>query len=116
MINFADLAERLQDAGLLHKPFIDCTRSEILQVCEAVLSSIGDDVPPNGWSTPYLEETATGKRLAIPFDCHPKYRWWTEGGQSVGQTLLDLDAPYEVAVRYWPGLTKEEWANKLIPF
>lgn len=116
MIDLPALAEQLQDAGLLQKSFLDCTRSEILQICEAVLSSIGDEVPPEGWNNPYLEETAKGKRMVIPFDCHPKYRWWTEDGQSVGQTLIDLDAPYEVAVKYWPGLTEEDWTNKLIPF
>lgn len=112
MINLPDLAERLQDAGLLQKSFLECTRSEILQVCEAVLSSIGEDIPPDGWSQPRLE----GNRLVIPCDCHPQYRWWTPDGQSIGETLTELDAPYDVAVRYWPNLTEEEWLNKLIPF
>ena len=116
MISLPELADRLQDAGLLQKSFLECTRSEILQVCEAVLSSVGEDVPPDGWSKPYLEETKTGQRLVIPCDCHPDHRWWTPEGQSIGETLLMLDAPYEVAVKYYTRMTPEEWANKLIPF
>jgi hypothetical protein len=114
MVNLADLAERLQDAGLLQKSFLDCTRSEILQVVSAVLSSIGKEVPPDGWGKPYLEEGT--QRLIIPHDSHPKYRWWTDEGQCLFDTLVELDAPYEVAVRYVPRLTEEAWLNKLIPF
>jgi len=116
MISLPELAVRLQDHGLLSKSFQDCTKSEILRVIDAVFSSVGDDVPPEGWREPYLEETADGKRLVIPCDCHPKYRWWTAEGQSVSETLVKLDAPYELARKYYRNLTEEEWINKIIPF
>ena len=45
MVNLPDLGERLQGAGIINKSFHDCTRTEILFICQAVFSSIGDDVP-----------------------------------------------------------------------
>jgi TubC N-terminal docking domain len=38
---------------------------------------------------PYIKN---GSELIIPSGCHPKYRWW-DNGQSVFETLLELDAP-----------------------
>lgn len=38
---------------------------------------------------PYIKN---GSELIIPSECHPKYRWW-DNGQSIFQTLLELDAP-----------------------
>ena len=36
----------------------------------------------------------------IGFDCAPKYQWWKPGGQSLAQTLADLDAPADTVRRY----------------
>lgn len=116
MINLPELATRLQAHGLLSKSFQDCTKTEILQVIDAVFSSVGEDVPIEGWREPYLEDTTDGKRLVIPFDSHPRYHWWADGGQSIAETLIYLDAPYEVAKKYWGNLTEEQWKTKLIPF
>lgn len=115
MINLPELAVRLQEHGLLSKSFLECTKTEILQIVDAVFSSVGDDVPPEGWREPRLEDMPDGQRLVIPFDSHPKYHWWKDG-QSIAETLAELDAPYEVAKKYWPNLTEAEWLNKLIPF
>lgn len=112
MINLPQLAQRLQDAKLMTKSFQDCTRNEILQVCEAVLSSIGDDVPAAGWDKPRIEDGM----LRIPVTVHPRYRWWTEEGQSITETLIELDAPWDVAVRYIPHITQDEWLEKVLPF
>ena len=38
---------------------------------------------------PYLKN---GSELIIPSGCNPKYRWWDKG-QSIFETLLELDAP-----------------------
>ena len=46
---------------------------------------------------PKPELTADG--LRFPFFCAPKWRWWAEG-QSLAQTLADLDAPAAVIRRY----------------
>lgn len=114
MVSLPELAERLQRAGLLQKAFLDCTRSEICQVIEAVFSSIGDEVPPQGWQRPRLE----GETLIIPLEVHPDYRWWTKEGASVREILLEVQAPYHVAKKYAAGegafvlgLTEEEWAR-----
>lgn len=45
---------------------------------------------------PYL--TPEGE-LTVPFD-NPKYQWWKEGGQSLADTLVEINAPYEALVRY----------------
>ena len=112
MISLPDLAEKIQDAGLMHKPFFECTRGEIELLCSAVLSSFDATVPRDGWSKPRLD----GKYLIIPFDSHPDYHWWKEGGKCISETLVELDAPYSVAKNYLYRLTEAEWLNKLIPF
>jgi hypothetical protein len=45
---------------------------------------------------PYLNDHG---ELIISFDSDPKYHWWA-GGQSLHETLKELDAPPEVAGRY----------------
>ncbi|MGE0821765.1 MAG: hypothetical protein AB7G75_34075 [Candidatus Binatia bacterium] len=44
----------------------------------------------------------TRGELIIPSNCDSRYRWWA-GGQSVAQTLAELNAPAEVWRRYVPG-------------
>lgn len=50
------------------------------------------------WATdvPHL----VGDELRIPFSSPPRYHWWTEGGQPILQTLLELEAPCAVRARY----------------
>ena len=38
--------------------------------------------------------------LHIGFDCDPLFQWWKPEGQSLAQTLADLDAPADVIRRY----------------
>ena len=47
---------------------------------------------------PYIDATGT---LVIPFDSDPKYHWW-RGGQSITETLKELNASPDVLVRYSP--------------
>lgn len=112
MVNLQQLAARLHDQGVINKSFMDCSKSEIEGICEAVLSSIGEDVPPGGWEVPRIVDGY----LINPLNGHPKYHWWKPSGQELRLTLLELDAPYEVAKNYIAGLTPEAWANELIPF
>jgi hypothetical protein len=117
MINLPELAEHLQKDGLIAKSFADCTRTEILKIVEAVFSSVGDEVPPGGWSKPRLEDGS----LVIPFDCHPSYHWWKDGGKSIYEILTELDAPFAVARKYVAKgfghpMTEADWNNQLIPF
>ncbi|MBI3245889.1 MAG: hypothetical protein HYZ50_05220 [Deltaproteobacteria bacterium] len=45
---------------------------------------------------PYINSRG---ELIIPFTADPKYQWW-RGGQSLAETLLELNAPPEVWRRY----------------
>ncbi len=47
-------------------------------------------------SKPYLTETG---ELIIQSDAPVEYKWW-DGGQSVKETLEELNAPEEVVNRY----------------
>ena len=38
--------------------------------------------------------------LRIGFDCDPLFQWWKPEGQSLAQTLADLDAPADVVRRH----------------
>ena len=51
---------------------------------------------------PYINDRG---ELIIPFNCDPRYHWWA-GGQSVAQTLAELNAPPEVWRRYVAGYTE----------
>jgi hypothetical protein len=51
---------------------------------------------------PYIN--ARGE-LIIPFTADPRYHWWA-GGQSIIQTLTELNAPAEVWRRYVGTYTK----------
>jgi len=37
----------------------------------------------------------TNGELRIPLDCHPTYKWWN-GGQTIYETLTELEAPRRV--------------------
>lgn len=118
MIDLMALAERMQQLGLLNKSFFDCTRSEILQIADAVFLSVGDEVPPKGWQKPYIDDLG---QLIIPNDCHPDYRWWQSGGKSIWEILVELEAPFDVARRYvsrgfGTRLTEQDWYDQLAPF
>ncbi|MCK9173552.1 MAG: hypothetical protein M0O99_08700 [Desulfuromonas thiophila] len=119
MIDLPKLAEKLMARKLMDKSFFSMTHGEILYLCEAVLSCPSDAVPVDGWQPPRIERG----ELIFPTDCHPRYRWWTPGGQSLRQTLIELEAPFEVARRYVHGpegqgsqLAEEDWVNQLVPF
>jgi len=47
-------------------------------------------------SRPYINRRG---ELIIPLDCNPRYHWWA-GGQSIAETLAELNAPPEVWARY----------------
>ena len=48
---------------------------------------------------PYINERGV---LVIPFDSEPKYHWWA-GGQTIIETLQELNAAPEVIAMYGPG-------------
>lgn len=48
---------------------------------------------------PYIDEHGI---LVIPFSCSPKFRWWA-GGQTILETLQELNASPEVIAMYGLG-------------
>ncbi|SRR5712692_7407516 len=63
---------------------------------QSVSGTVPGTLPPDTSETvltrPYLNDRG---ELIIPFDCDPRYHWWADG-QSVAQTLAELNAPPEV--------------------
>ena len=114
MINLPDLADRLNQCGIMNKSFMSMTKSEILLLVNSVFSSIGDDVPPGGWVKPIV----SGGELLIDFAAHPKYHWWAADGQSIYETLIELNVPWEVARKYLDSktMTEEAYLDGLLPF
>lgn len=114
MINLPDLADRLNQLGIINKSFLNMTKSEILLLVSAVYSLPGDEVPPDGWKEPAIIDGV----LDISFAAHPKYHWWSINGQSILDTLIELDAPWEVAKKYLDSkhMTETDYVNRLIPF
>jgi hypothetical protein len=118
MINLSNLAAQLNDLGIINKTFMDMSKTEILLLVSAVFSSPGEDVPPEGWQPPIID---TSGCIVISHNAHPKYRWWTHDGQSILETLIELNAPWEVAKRYLDSrgtnsMTEDDYMHKLIPF
>ena len=58
-----------------------------------------------GQGKPYLVNRGRELELVIPCDCAPRYRYWA-GGQSLAQTLAELNAPPDVWQRYVAGYTE----------
>lgn len=114
MVNLPTLATKLNDYGLLKKSFMDMSKAEIELLISAVFSCPDDSIPPDGWDPVRIDNGD----LIISFNSHPKYHWWKADGQGLMETLVELDAPWEVARKYLCGklITEETYCNKLIPF
>ena len=54
-------------------------------------------------TNPYINDLG---ELIIPFAADPHYHWWKPGGQSLAQTLLELNAPPDLWQRYVAGYTE----------
>lgn len=117
MIDLPELANRLNQYGLMDKTFLNMSRTEIELLIAAVFSCPDNTVPANGWASPLINDDC----LTIPANCHPKYRWWTAEGQGLLETLIELDAPYSVACKYvskgmGTPMTEADYLNQTIPF
>ncbi|MDD2898974.1 MAG: hypothetical protein PHI31_09705 [Desulfuromonadaceae bacterium] len=118
MINLPALAERLNEYGILNKSFMDMTKTEILLMVSAVFSNPDESIPPEGWSPPTIDDRG---RLLIDFAAHPKYHWWTPEGQSIYETLIEINAPWEVAKKYFDSkgitqITESNYVDRSLPF
>jgi hypothetical protein len=54
---------------------------------------------------PYIKN---GSELIIPSNCPEKYKWWKDG-QSVFETLLELDAPDPLFEKYVTEASPRKW-------
>ena len=92
MIDLTKIGAWFTENKLWEKPFNTWTREEMEELATVFFSSPGSGVPRDGWKTPYVE----GDSLVIPFDSHPRFHWWTEGGQSIIDTMLEIRAPQHI--------------------
>lgn len=97
MVDLKKIGEWLISKNLMNKPFNQFSRDEILGLVTVVLSSPGYKIPPGGWQKPFISEAG---ELIFPPETHPRYRYWDPDGQSIFQTLKDLDAPQSIIDRY----------------
>ena len=97
MIDLKKIGEWFTKKNLWEASFNQLTEAQIMELGMQFLSSPGFKCPPYGWKKPFITEAG---ELIIPFDAHPKYRWWDPDGQSVAMTLKELNASPEVMKRY----------------
>lgn len=99
MIDMRKIGQDITAHKLWEKTLKEFSREEIETLAGIFFSSPGSKVPTDGWKKPYIDDQEI---LVIPHDCHPRYRWWTEHGQSIEATLVELGASIEMMARYIP--------------
>ncbi|MBT4876337.1 MAG: hypothetical protein HOJ48_01175 [Desulfobacula sp.] len=96
-IDLNKLAEWIMENNLMDKPLKDFTKEEILQLFEQ--AELVTYVANQAYSPPYIKENGT---LVIPADAHPKHKYWEPTGQSIRQTLQEMEVSDEIMERYAP--------------
>lgn len=99
------LGELLIKRGLMDKPFKDLNKIEIKWICEFVHEVTTEH---SGFEPPYITKEET---LIIPFIAPLKYRYW-QGGQSIKETLEELNVPDRIKKKYTPTGAGEGMAKK----
>ena len=93
MVNLEAVYKKLcKHETMLKKSLSEFTESEMHYLAEAFFSS----PDPDHFAKPYLNKH---QQLVIPENAAPKYRWWVRG-QSIHDTLKELNAPKEVIDQY----------------
>ena len=90
-MNFKTIGQYLTAQNLWDTPLRKFSEGDIKRMAE-VLAEAGS----GGFSPPYITERGS---LVIPYNAPLKYRWW-QGGQSIMETLTELNAPQEVKDKY----------------
>ncbi len=73
----------LIDGGLKAKALNESTRQLVKDNKDEIILFMASQ------NKPFIKN---GSELIIPSGCHSKYKWW-EDGQSIFETLLEIDAP-----------------------
>jgi hypothetical protein len=95
LVNFKKLGLALKDHGLTGKPVDQYSRREIeLLVASCIESLVPNKIGP--FRKPFIE----GDELVIPCDSDPRFHWWKPCGQSIAETLRELQASDEVWKNY----------------
>lgn len=93
------------DKRLNHKILSTC-RSGVEGITKTETSARS---PEKIFLKPFVFNSTHGPDLRIPANCHPKYKWWA-GGQSIAETLLEINAPKTLWLNHVdPTLNKRGW-------
>ena len=95
-IDYKRLGEELTSAGLVGKPVEQYSKEEVDALCHACIHSINPK-KISKFTKPYIDERGT---LVIPADADPRYFYWAKCGQSLYETLRELNVSDEVWKRY----------------
>lgn len=104
-MNSAEIIQTIQDKGVhlsLVGDRIKAERSGGLddEVRDLIRSNKTEIIPllrkRLAYNMPYINVSGD---LVIPFDCEPRFKWWTDG-QSAYETLLELGASDDTIRRY----------------
>jgi hypothetical protein len=97
-IDFPTLANDCIEAGIVGKAIDQLSKEEVERLGFAFGKST-IFIPKKGYkfSKPYITDDG---ELIIPFDSDPKYHFWKPCGQSVAETLRELNAPDWVWKKY----------------
>lgn len=83
----------------------DLAEEKAVKLIAAGVAKVAEELPPfNPTSMPYVDHRG---RLIIPFDCPPKYRYWS-GGQSLRDTLREIFEERAAIMQFEGKLSREE--------
>lgn len=97
-IDYKRLGETLANAGLTGLPVNDYSQDQVKALVSACLESATPMLPKGAkFTKPYI---AADGNLIVPYDSDPKYHYWKPCGQSIFETLRELNVTEEVWSRY----------------
>ena len=90
MVYLKKLSKYLTETNKWDTNFRKISKDEMLEICNIIIDSTIDEV------IPYIKDEC----LIMPHNTHERFKWWA-GGQSIKQTLEDLNATEDVKRRYY---------------
>ena len=88
-------------------PIIRDNKNELIRFLQRSPIAIQKDTASD--DADYPKPCIVNNELRIPRNCAPKFRWW-QSGQSIFNTLLELDAPDELIEQHiGPITTPDDW-------
>jgi hypothetical protein len=98
MFDLKQVGAWLIENELMDKPFNQFDEKQITGLCECVVDAITE--------TAVTPPVLMGDTLVLPATVPKKYKWW-DGGQSLLDTLREMDAPGHVIEKYCPSNDRE---------